>query len=112
MPPVAVDSLREEALAEAGRAGDLGALEAVRLKYLGRKGALTAVLRGLKDLGPEERGRVGAEANALRDTLEAALDARREALEGAAGPAAGGVDVTLPGRRPWVGHYHVLNQVR
>ncbi|HEV8479860.1 MAG TPA: phenylalanine--tRNA ligase subunit alpha [Candidatus Eisenbacteria bacterium] len=107
-----VRALREEALAEAQAAPDLGAVEAARLKYLGRKGALTAVLRGLKDLSPEERGRVGAEANALRDALEAALEARREALEGAGGAAAGGVDVTLPGRRPWVGHYHVLNQVR
>jgi phenylalanyl-tRNA synthetase alpha chain len=112
VPPILVDSLREEALAEAARAGDLGAVEAVRLKYLGRKGALTGVLRGLKDLSPEERGRVGAEANALRDALEAALESRREALESAGAAVAGGVDVTLPGRRPWVGHYHVLNQVR
>jgi len=115
VPLTLVDSLRalrEEALAEASSAADLAVLEAARVKYLGRKGALTGVLRGLKDLGGEERGRVGAEANALKDALEAALEERREALEAAAGAAAGGVDVTLPGHKPWVGHYHVLNQVR
>src|SRR5262249_32022790 len=68
VPLTLVDSLRalrEEALAEASSAADLAVLEAARVKYLGRKGALTGVLRGLKDLGGEERGRVGAEANAL-----------------------------------------------
>ena len=116
MPLTLVDTLRtmrEEALAEASAAPDLDALEASRVKFLGRKGALTGVLRGLKDLEPAERSRVGAEANALKDALEAALAARREALETAgAGAGAGDLDVTLPGRRPWVGHYHVLNQVR
>jgi phenylalanyl-tRNA synthetase alpha chain len=104
------------ALAAAARAEALGArtpeaLEAVRVKFLGRKGELTAVLRGLKDVAPAERGAVGAAANDLKRALEAELAARLEGL--GAGEAAGdGPDVTLPGRRPWVGHYHVLNRVR
>lgn len=108
-----VSTLRSSALAEAGAADTLEALEAVRVRYLGRKGSLTSVLRGLKDLDPEERALVGAEANALKSALEARLSQRRQELETAAGSArTGGIDVTLPGRRPWVGHYHLLNQVR
>ena len=104
--------LSTAARAAAAAAGDRDSLDAARVRFLGRKGELTTVLRGLRELEPGERAAVGARANALRDELEAAFTERAAALADAAAAAAPGLDVTLPGRRPWVGHYHVLNQVR
>ncbi len=75
------DELLAEARAEVTRAEDETALEAVRVKWLGRKeGRLTAVLRGLGSLPPEQRGAVGAAANRAKDALVEALDRRAEEL--------------------------------
>jgi phenylalanyl-tRNA synthetase alpha chain len=78
---------------------------------LGRKGELTGILRGLKDLAPDERVKVGAEANRIKDELEALLDARQASLEEAAEAEGSGLDDTLPGRRPWTGRRHVLGAI-
>jgi phenylalanyl-tRNA synthetase alpha chain len=104
--------LSAAAHAAAAAAPSAEALEAVRVRYLGRKGELTTVLRGLRELEAAARAAGGARANALRDELEAAFGARLAALADAVDAGSEGLDVTLPGRRPWVGHYHVLNQVR
>jgi phenylalanyl-tRNA synthetase alpha chain len=96
-----LETLGREARAGLAAASDAEALEAWRTSTLGRSGALTAVLRSLGGLAPEERRAVGAAANVLRDELEAAFEARREELrasELAAAVVAGAVDVTLPGR--------------
>jgi len=103
--------LRRQAITEAEAAGTADALAAVRVRVLGRKGELTGVLRGLKDLPPDERTSVGQEANRLKDDLETLLATRERALEDAAEAGALALDVTLPGRRPWVGRRHVLTQV-
>ena len=103
--------LRNTSLAEAQRVSSPGDLNALRVRVLGRKGELTAILRGLKDLSPEDRVRVGQEANRLKDDLEALIARREGELEDAAEAGARGLDVTLPGRRPWVGRKHVLNAV-
>jgi len=87
-------------------------LEFLRVKYLGRKGSLTQVLRGLKDLDPEARRRVGALANRAKETLEAALAETLTALkEAAARAAAPAIDVTLPGRRGPLGRLHPLTRI-
>ena len=107
-------SLEREALAAVAAAGTLDALEAVRIGYLGKKGSLTAVLRGLGALSPEERPEVGRVSNEVRVALEGALDSKRTALQHAARAeriAAEAVDVTLPGRRRPVGRQHVLHQI-
>ena len=78
---------------------------------LGRKGLLTGVLRGLRDLPAEERPRVGAEANRLKGTLESALDDRRRELAASADTGAA-IDVTLPGRRGPVGSLHPVTLTR
>ncbi|MEK7317250.1 MAG: phenylalanine--tRNA ligase subunit alpha [Candidatus Eisenbacteria bacterium] len=105
-----IDALRtegERAFSEAGNAADL---ETIRVRFLGRKSDLTALLRGLKDLPPAERTAVGARANEARLALEAALAQAEARLGGAAatGPLR---DVTLPGRRPRVGHRHLISSV-
>jgi phenylalanyl-tRNA synthetase alpha chain len=87
-------------------------LEALRVKYLGRKGALTQVLRGLKNLEPEVRRRVGALANQAKEHLEAALAEALAALkEAAARAAAPQIDVTLPGRQGFWGRLHPLTRI-
>jgi phenylalanyl-tRNA synthetase alpha chain len=87
-------------------------LEFLRIKYLGRKGALTGILRGLAQLDPESRRRVGQEANRAKEALEEALDQARRALKEAARRAESlAVDVTLPGRRLPRGRIHPLNRI-
>jgi phenylalanyl-tRNA synthetase alpha chain len=101
------------ARAEVDAASDDAALEAWRVTYLGRKGQLTLVLRGLGELPEDERRRVGAEANRLKGELEAALEAKRAALaerRQAAAAESGRLDVTLPGRPKRVGRLHPVTQ--
>ena len=102
----------ETARQEIRDAADSATLEALRVKYLGRKGALTQVLRGLKDLDPETRRQVGAAANRAKEGLETALAEALTALkEAAARAAAPAIDVTLPGRRSPLGRLHPLTRV-
>ena len=106
-----IAELVEVARLEVSGAADPEALEALRVKYLGRKGALTQVLRGLKDLDPETRRQVGAAANRAKESLEAALAEALTALkEAAARAAAPAIDVTLPGRRTPLGRLHPLTR--
>lgn len=89
-------------------------LEEARVALLGKKGSLTAILRGLGGLSAEERPLVGQVANEVRLTLEEALDSRREELK--AGEledriSAGRIDVTLPGRISPLGNQHLISRI-
>lgn len=95
-----IDRLRSEASAAIAAAGDDAALEAVRVAVLGRKGSLTGLLRGLKDLDEAARREAGAALNVLKDELAAAIDARQAELGGGRPAASSGYDLTLPGRAP------------
>ena len=104
-----VAELEREAREALAGAADERALEEWRTRVLGRSGALTAILRTLGGLEPEQRREVGAAANRLKDALEAALETRREELRQAALAAAvseGALDVTLPGRPRPRGRLH------
>ena len=106
--------LRDQALGEIAATADLKALNQVRVNWLGKKGPLTEVLRGMKDLTPEERPVVGALANEVRDALTEAIATRQTNLEVAAlneKLAAETLDVTLPGRATAQGQPHVLQQI-
>jgi len=96
-----LEALRDEALAAVARASDVAALEALELDILGKKGRLTSVLRGIGALPAEDRPRVGAVANVVRQAIERALAARGTDLRGSALEArlrAEAIDVTTPGR--------------
>jgi phenylalanyl-tRNA synthetase alpha chain len=96
-----LQTLRDEALAAVAASADVAALEALELDILGKKGRLTSVLRGIGGLPSEDRPRVGAIANAVREAIEAALAARGTDLRGSALTerlAAERLDVTTPGR--------------
>src|SRR4051795_11188119 len=118
MPDVAtrLEELRSEAEAAIAQADDAATLEDLRVRYLGRKSELTTVLRGIRDLPPEQRGPVGKAANEARVTLEQVLDLRREALESdelERHLVEDRIDVTLPGDPPRpLGRLHVINATR
>src|SRR5512132_2640245 len=98
-----ISALADEASAAIADAADSAALEEARVRYLGRKSELTAILRGVGELPSDERGPVGAAANRVRAELEAVLEARRDEIESEeleARLAADAIDVTLPGLPP------------
>ena len=100
-----------EALAEADAAADAAAIEAVRIKYLGRKGLLPRIMEGLKDLSPADRPEAGKRANELKNGLTARLDARKQALQTAAPVRAAALDWSLPGRWRGLGSRHPVSLV-
>jgi phenylalanyl-tRNA synthetase alpha chain len=105
--------LLEEAEAAAKNAGDLGELDAVRVKYLGKKGALTAQLKELGRLPPEQRPAAGKDINVAKQRLTEQIETRRAALEEARLEAelkAEAIDVTLPGRGQPRGHLHLVTR--
>jgi phenylalanyl-tRNA synthetase alpha chain len=108
-----LNRLREESLAAITNAAALPALNDVRVEVLGRKGKLTDLMKTLGGLSPDERKARGAALNTLKDELTAALDARAQALEGAALDqrlAAERIDVTLPPRPLPDGRIHPISQ--
>ena len=111
-PATHVEALRaqfERDLAAALREPEL---RSVRDRYLARKGGLvSALLKSLGGASPADRPRLGQLANALKQEIETRLDERLEAAAALRRPA-GAVDVTLPGRRPLVGHRHPLTLLR
>ena len=106
--------IKEVALTAIKAATNQQALQDVRVKYLGKKGEVTALLKGLGKLSPEERPKMGALMNAVRETLEAELDKIKSSMETAAMNARleeEKIDITLPGRVPKTGHIHPLTTV-
>jgi len=109
-----VNALRQRAAQELESASTTEEVEAVRRKYLGRKGELTQLLRSLPQLPPQERVAAGAALNELKEWLEQRLRERAEQLRARERDRrlrAEAVDVTLPGRRPPVGREHVLGRM-
>ncbi len=108
----ALRSLEVEALTAVRHASDAATLEALRVRYLGRKdGRISAILRSLGSLPPQERPRVGSEANRVRDAVEAAWRERKSLLDRAASAGREELDLSLPGREAWRGAKHPVLQV-
>jgi len=85
-------------------------LESLRVRFLGKKGELTAILRGLKDLSRDRKKEIGGRANKLKSELEQIIAERREDLSGASSLEAS-FDYTLPGRPYHYGHRHLVTIV-
>ena len=110
----ALDVLKAKYLEGIGAAGDEAALEELRLAALGKKGEISLMMRELGGMSPEERQTTGAALNRLKDEIDAALRAKKEALADAALDArlkAEWLDVTLPGRPRRMGTIHPVSQV-
>ncbi len=106
--------IRADALAAFASAKDTAGLDALRVKYLGKKGELTAVLRQMGKLSAQERPAMGQLANDVRATLERAIEQTSKKLEEAALArrlSDETVDVTMPGARPQLGHRHPMDIV-
>jgi phenylalanyl-tRNA synthetase alpha chain len=108
-------SLVGEALGEVAASADLSSLDDVRVRWLGKKGTLTEQLKSLGGLPAAERPAAGQRINEAKERVQAAIEARREALARAEVErelAAGRVDVTLPGRGEQRGGLHPVTLAR
>lgn len=109
-----LQDLEKEALAAVDAAESLPQLQEIRVSYLGKKGAVTDLMKGMRDLSPEERPAIGALVNSLKEALDAAFTSRNEALQQAAVAqriASEKIDVTLPGRQSFSGTRHPVTLV-
>jgi phenylalanyl-tRNA synthetase alpha chain len=109
-----LQKLGEEACGEMAAAGDLEELNEIRVRFLGKKGELTQILRGMGGLSAEERPRIGQVANEVRAVIEEALAVRSAVLKDifkAQQLRSEGIDVTLPGTPRQRGGRHPLNVV-
>ena len=109
-PSESVEQLREAAVSALNSADSSEHLESWRVDFLGRKGRLTALLRGLGSLEIEERKILGAAANLLRADLDSLYE-ERERQAKISNAVVGSLDVTLPGRKPAVGGLHPSTQM-
>lgn len=114
-----MEKLRESAVQAILKAEDVDALESLRVKYLGKKGELTGILRQMGSLSAEERPVMGQLANKLREDIESHIDSRKEELSSVLMQKkleAETVDVTLPAKDARIGHkhpmYNVLDQIK
>lgn len=108
-----LEQIQQVALSAIQSASDLKVLEDLRVQYLGKKGELTAVLRGMKDLTAEERPVVGQMANEVREALETALSDKKVSLESEAVNQKlkeEVIDITMPGKKMNKGHMHPLHK--
>jgi phenylalanyl-tRNA synthetase alpha chain len=106
-------TIESQAHSAIAAAGDLAALDSVRIALLGKTGQVTALLKTLGSLTPDERKRFGAEVNTLKTAISAAIETRRSVLEAealVARLAAERIDVTLPGRPDRVGTIHPISR--
>lgn len=109
-----LEELRQQGLNEIANSDDLKNVNDIRVKLLGKKGPITNVLRGMRDLSAEERPKVGKFANEIRDELRQALEDKKSSLEQALMNAklqSESIDVTLPGTPVAQGQPHVIQQI-
>jgi len=108
--PSEIQSLRQEALHAIGAAADAGALEALRIEWIGRKGGrITALMKTIPTLPEADRAAFGQAVNELKAAVTERLDARKAALD-TTPPRGPGVDVTMPGRRLRLGRAHPITR--
>ncbi|MBS7576159.1 MULTISPECIES: phenylalanine--tRNA ligase subunit alpha [unclassified Enterococcus] len=109
-----LEALRDQTQAKLVQVKDLKSLNDLRIETLGKKGPIAEVLKGMRDLSNEERPKVGAFANVIRDEITAFLEAKKLELEKAkinAQLEAEAIDVTLPGAQIQRGNRHLLTQI-
>src|SRR6056297_667112 len=106
-----IDKIKQEALDRIGKAGSEEELSRLEKKYLGRKGELTQILRGLKDLSGEERKEIGQKANRIKQELDSSLNEARKRISGVSSKEEF-TDVTLPGESMERGHLNPITLIR
>lgn len=109
-----LEQIRKAALDTLQNASDIDALEEARIRFLGKKGELTAVLKGMGQLSAEERPKIGALANEIRSAIENHIDTKKSELAAKLEEIklkAEVVDVTMPGKSHKTGEIHPLTKV-
>ncbi|QKG84009.1 phenylalanine--tRNA ligase subunit alpha [Kroppenstedtia pulmonis] len=109
-----LQALEQEAFTSIRSIGDVEELKALRVRYLGKKGELTEILRGMKDVAPDERPVIGSLANDIRARLEEGISSREEELQEQALEIRlrhEQIDVTLPGKPQALGGIHPISAV-
>jgi phenylalanyl-tRNA synthetase alpha chain len=104
-----LEEIREKAFSAIDKADDQDSLNDVRVKVLGKKGELTAILKGMKDVAPEDRPKVGALVNEARSAIEEKMAEARDAMKQKALEERlkhEAIDVTLPAKKNKIGHRH------
>lgn len=110
-----INELYESALNALNLASDLKSLDEIRVSYLGKSGSVTGLLKGMRDVAPEDRPKVGQMVNDLRKKIGSALSAKEEQLkkiELQNALASESVDITIPGKKEDLGSLHPINLVR
>lgn len=108
-----LDQLQSDALADLAGVADESALEDIRIRYLGKKGSLTAASAGLRDVPKEDKPAIGQRLNEVRQAITSALEDKRQAfLDARDAAAVAGIDLTLPGRTRAAGALHPVSQVQ
>ena len=108
-----LEKIRQEALDALSKASDTNELDALRVRFLGKKGELTGVLKSMGKLSAEERPVMGQAANNVRAAIEEKLEEAKTALKAKAMEAkleAEAIDVTIPGDPVQLGHRHPMNK--
>ena len=107
-----VEQLEKSIRDDVASTSTLDELENVRIKYLGRKGEITALLRAIKDASAEERPRLGSESNRLKLLFEALLQGKKSEFGGdrTSNLYVPPIDATLPSQDGVMGHRHVITQ--
>ncbi|NLM12144.1 MAG: phenylalanine--tRNA ligase subunit alpha [Epulopiscium sp.] len=109
-----LQSIKQQAMDRLKEVKELKTLDEIRIEFLGKKGELTQVLRGMKDLSAEERPIIGQMANEVREAIETKLEEVKNVLAAKAQEMklkAEVIDVTMPGRRRKLGRRHPMNLV-
>ena len=104
-----LEKIMKDALSQIETSEGLDKLNDIRVAFLGKKGELTSVLKSMKDVAPEDRPKVGQLVNEARKDIEAKLEAKKTAFAKALREEkmkAEVIDVTLPGKKPKLGHRH------
>lgn len=104
-----LEAIKEETIAKIKNAEDLNILNDIRVEILGKKGQLTEVLKGMKDVAPEDRPKVGQMVNDTRKAIEEKMEEVKAQLQEKAREAklkAEVIDVTLPAKKNKIGHKH------
>ena len=108
-----IEAIKAAVMEELAKSEHLQDIQDIRVKFLGKKGELTAIMKEMKNLSKEDRPKVGQLVNTARSAIEEQLNAKLEevkAKELAAKIESEKIDITLPGRKPVTGHEHPLHQ--
>ncbi len=109
-----VENTLDRALSEISNSNDLRSLDEVRVSFLGKKGELTTLLKSLGQMDPTERPKAGEAINQAKSAIQDAIEHRKASLASSQLEeelASGSIDITLPGRRTFLGGLHPVTQV-